>query len=129
MPYEFPYDPRFDIDKRDPNQTLDAWLDEIMSKGTFERAQIPTACYEKMYSAQETIDHMMQNKMSPRGPGRPPKKRNAEYVKRRLADLVWRDCSTMLGQARLLPDGRELAIEMQKWAEANGSRFKSIPKG
>lgn len=128
MSSNFPDDPRFQIEKRNPNQTQPEWEAEILVKTRFERWQIPKALYEKMYSADATIKYMQQTLASGKGPGRPRVARNATYVKKRLADLVWRDCALMLGQAYMLPDGRQMAIDMQIWAEANGSRFKS-PKG
>ena len=122
---EVSMDNSFDIEKRDPNQTLAEWQAEILVNSTFERWQIPGKLYEQMYSARETIGYMRETITHARGPGRPRQSRNAEYVKRRIADLIWKDCSRMLGESKMLADGRAEVIYMQEWAEKNGSRFKA----
>lgn len=123
--FDYVKDTTFDYELRDPNQTIEEWTAEILVKSKYERWQIPVECYAKNWSAQETIGHMEEMQANVRAPGRPRVARNAEYVKRRIADLIWQDCSKLLGQAYLLPDGRKVAIEMQIWAEQNGSRFKA----
>ena len=108
---------------RDPNQTLEQWVAEILINSNYERKEIPVKAYERGYSAKETIEYMMETGTR-KAPGRPRQNRDAKYVNKRIANLIWQDCSKMFG-GKLTGDGRQLVIQWQEWAEANGSTHRA----
>ena len=117
----------FDPEQRDPNQTREQWAAEIMANSTFKREQIPQYLYDQGYSADAAIEDMRDGVIAKKKPGRPRIARNAGYVQRRIANIIWQECGKILGSPKITPDGHKLACQWQEWAEANGSSFKAAP--
>lgn len=115
----------FDPELRDPNQTREQWAAEILANSAFKRAQIPQYLYDQGYSASAAIEDMRDGVIAKKKPGRPRIARNAAYVQRRIANVIWQECGKILGSPKLTADGRKLVCELQEWAEKMGSSFRA----